>query len=241
MRSPGFWNPCYIFRKPPPHPVLAAHRDRLAGRDFRQPLAELDFVAVDTELTGFDAKKDAIVSIGAVRISNMGILAGDVFHTLVRPPAGVSRTSSLIHGLTSAQLADAPPLEASLAAFIEYCGPAVLVGHHADLDMGFLNAAARRHFGGDLSAPCIDTLRLAQVHEEKRLTFTGSAAAAEHVGFSLPALCRRYGLPLFPAHNAVGDALQTAYLFLYLAKKLAQGRPMTLAGLWRAGRLWWRV
>jgi DNA polymerase-3 subunit epsilon len=221
------------------HPALAAHR-RLAGRCDDRLLTELECVVVDTELTGFDPDRDALVSIGAVRIRDMAIVPGEVFYTLVRPVAGVPRAASLIHRLTDAELAAAPSTDEALAAFAVYCGPAVCVGHHVDLDMAFLNAAARRHLGGELAAPCIDTLRLAMAYEEKRLGMSGGDGAFEHMEYSLHAVCNRYGLPVFAAHDARNDALQTAYLFLYLVRKLARGRPLTLAGLWRACHPWWR-
>jgi len=222
------------------HPVLTLHATAQAGRDQASLLDELEFVVVDTELTGFDPRHDAMVSIGAVRLRGLSIAAGETFYTLVRPDCDVPRDSSLIHRLTAAELVHAPPVQEALAGFLDFLGPAVIVGHHVDLDMTFLNAAARRHLGGDLAAPCIDTLRLAMALEEKRLTFEGGFGDFEHMGYSLPSLCRRYGLPAFSAHDARSDAMAAAYLFLYLSKKLGRGRPLSLTGLWRAGRLWWR-
>lgn len=226
------------FAPRPVHPVLAAHRAAQAGRDDRAVLDDLEFVSVDTELTGFDPRRDAVVSIAAVRLSGLSILAGETFATLVRPDRDVPRSSSLIHRLTEAELEKAPAMDAALAGLLKFIGPAVVIGHHVDLDMAFLNAAARKHFGGELAAPCIDTLRLGMAFEEKRLTLEGGGDL-EQAGYTLPTLCRRYGLPVFAAHDARHDALAAAYLFLYLAKKLGRGRPMPLAGLWRAGRLWW--
>jgi len=228
-----------LFGTAPRHPALAAHLLAQARRDNSRPLDELEFVAVDTELTGFDSRRDAMVSIAAVRLRGLSISPGDTFHTLLRPDRDVPRESSLIHRLTAAELADAPPVGEALEGFLAFLGSAVLVGHHVDLDMDFLCTAARRHLGGNLDAPCIDTLRLAMIFEEKRLTFEGGVGDFEHVGYSLPMLCRRYRLPAVSTHDARSDAMAAAYLFLYLAKKLGRGRDMTLAGLWRAGRLWW--
>jgi len=220
------------------HPILAAHREIQAGRDPQALLADLEFVSIDTELTGFDPRRDAVVSIAAVRLRGLSILAGETYATLVRPDRDVPRTSSLIHRLTAAELEQAPSINEALAGLLDFIGPAVIIGHHVDLDMAFLNAAAKRHLGGELAAPCIDTLRLGMAYEEKRLTLEGGGNF-EQTGFNLPTLCRRYGLPSFAAHDARHDALAAAYLFLYLAKKLGRGRPMALSGLWRAGRLWW--
>jgi DNA polymerase-3 subunit epsilon len=77
-------------------------------------------------------------------------------------------------------------------------------------------------------------------YEEKRLAAGGRGEVAETLDYTLPALCRRFGLPEFAAHDARADALAAAYLFIYLARKSAAGRPLGLDGLWRAGRAWWR-
>jgi len=174
-----------------------------------------------------------------VRLRGLSIMAGETFAALARPERDVPRQSSLIHGLTASALVEAADLEAVLLGLLEFVGPAVIVGHHVDLDMAFLNAASRRLLGGELAAPCIDTLRLAMAYEEKRLSPEGGAGL-EHAAFDLPSLCRRYGLPDFAAHDARHDALAAAYLFVYLVKKLGRGRALTLSDLWRAGRPWWR-
>jgi DNA polymerase-3 subunit epsilon len=225
------------FGRHPLHPVLAAHRAAQARRDPRALVGELEFVALDTELTGFDPRKDAVLSVAAVRLRGLSIRTGETFAALVRPERDVPRVSSLVHGLTASALRQAAGLEEVLAGLLDFIGPAVVVGHHVGLDMGFLNAASRKCFGGELAAPCIDTLRLAMTYEEKRLALEGGGP--EHNAFDLPSLSRRYGLPAFAAHDARQDALAAAYLFLYLGKKLSRGKPLTLAGLWRAGRLWW--
>ncbi|KHK00955.1 3'-5' exonuclease [Desulfovibrio sp. TomC] len=221
-----------------PHALLAAHRAAQAGRDPQALLDDLQFVAVDTELTGLDPRRDAVVSVAAVRLRGLSIVAGETYATLVRPDRDVPHNASLIHRLTAAALESAPPMAEVLAGLLDFIGPAVIVGHHVDLDMAFFNAASCRYFGGELASPCIDTLRLAMAYEEKRLTLEGGGDI-EQAGYTLPALCRRYHLPSFAAHDARHDALAAAYLFLYLAKKLSRGRPLPLAGLWRAGRLWW--
>lgn len=221
-------------------PALAAHRLAQQGRDPGASLADLSFVAVDTELTGFDPRRHALVSIGAVRLRGLEILSGETFYSLVRPPGDVPKDSSLIHGLTASGLSAAPTEAEALVRFLDFLGDAVIVGHHVDLDMGFLSAACRRHLGGEIAAPCIDTLRLAMGFEEKRLLAAGGHGDAQALDYSLPALCRRYGLPEFPAHDARGDALAAAYLFVYLVRKSARGRSLSLDGLWRAGRMWWR-
>ncbi len=55
--------------------------------------------------------------------------------------------------------------------------------------------------------------------------------------YNLEDLAQEYGLPAFKAHDALEDALQTAYLFLFLVKKFRKGGLVTLKELYRAGRV----
>lgn len=215
------------------HPALLRNRELCAGLDQDRPLSECSFVVLDTELSSMDPRKGEIVSIGAVRLKGLELVPSDRFRTLVRPRNTAPTDSTLIHRITPEDLAHAPALEEVLPDFARWCGGDVLVGHYIDLDMGFLNRACQRLLGAALANPCIDTLRMAQCYEERRPdAYLG--AHLETLSYTLSALSVRYGLPDFPRHDALGDALQTAYLFLFLAKKIQSGRIRTLRELWRA-------
>ena len=43
------------------------------------PLAQVPFVVLDTELTGLDAKRDSVVSVGAVKMAGTRIELGRSF------------------------------------------------------------------------------------------------------------------------------------------------------------------
>jgi DNA polymerase-3 subunit epsilon len=119
--------------------------------------------------------------------------------------------------------------------FIEFCGDALLVGHYVALDMGFLNRAAKEVLGGNLSNPSVDTMRLAQGYKEAHF-MEDYGHTNLTTSYSLEDLSREFGLPQFKPHDALEDALQTAYLFLFLVKKMKQGRIRTLKDLYHAGR-----
>ncbi len=217
------------------HALMARNQEACAGLNQALPLAGHSFVVLDTELSDMDVKTGEILSIGAVRIEGLTIRPAASFSSLVRPTDMAATGSTLIHRLTPESLESAPALDEVLAAFIDWCGGAVLVGHYIDLDMGFLNREARRLFGQGLANPCIDTLRMAQAYEERRPNaYLG--AHLDTLSYSLSSLSLRHGLPDFPRHDALADALQTAYLFLFLVKKMRGGRIVTLKDLWNAQR-----
>lgn len=215
------------------HPLIRQNHDDFRARRQDLPLTGYEFVVFDTELTGMDERRDEIISIGAVRIENMQIVAGESFHSYVRPRNLSHSPSTLIHRITPNQLRAAPPLAEVLPAFLEFCGPRLLIGHYVTLDAGFINRACRQLLGGEIKNPCLDTLRLAQAYTAK---CSNNYYDFDYLqtSFTLPDLSRQYGLPLFAAHDALADALQTAYLFLFLVRKIMGSGDPALHELFKA-------
>lgn len=222
------------FRKP--HPVI--EENKACFEDFVQsrPLADYTFVVCDTELTGLNRRRNEIISIGAVKIIDFRIELNQSFHRYIRPRDLAHTDSTLIHRITPEQLRSMPPMEEVLPEFIRYCGDALIVGHHVTLDMNFLNRAAREVLGGTISNPSIDTMRLAMGYKEAQFMDQYGHNKLS-TSYNLNDLSREFNLPVFSPHDALEDALQTAYLFLFLVKKMKQGRIRTLKDLYEAGRL----
>ncbi|MDO9042149.1 MAG: 3'-5' exonuclease [Desulfocapsaceae bacterium] len=220
----------------PPHPLIIQNREAFAGFDQSRPLTEYTFVVCDTELTGFDRKRDEIISIGAVLIRDLQIDLGATFHQYIRPRSLRHTEATLIHRITPEQLAGAPPLEEVLPDFIEFSGNGLMVGHFVELDMGFLNIAARKLMGGTLANPAIDTIRMARRY--RQILLGPFREEDDHsVSYVLEDLAREYNLPMFKPHDALEDAIQTAYLFLFLLKKFRKGGLLTLKDIYQAGRV----
>ena len=220
----------------PPHPLLIRNREAFAGFNQSRPLADYTFIVCDTELTGFDRKRDEIVSIGAVLVRDLQIDLGATFHQYIRPRNIEHTQATLIHRITPQQLMEASPLEEVLPAFVEFMGNSLMVGHHVALDMDFLNRAARKVLGGTLSNPGIDTMRMAQGY---RRVLNGHFQDEEDrsCSYALEDLAKEYHLPMFKPHDALEDAMQTAYLFLFLLKKFRRGGLLTLKDIYQAGRV----
>ncbi len=226
--------------RPPDHPSFVRNHAYFADIDQDRPIEEYDYVVLDTELTGLSQRNDEIVSIGAVRIRNLQILAGNTFYTLVKPKKIDVTQATLIHQITPHELETAPLIEDVLPDLLDFCGHSFLVGHYIDLDTKFINKAATNHFGSTIKTPCLDTLRLAQIYTEK-IEGKYHDRQALQVSYNLTDLCKQYELPLFPAHDALQDALQTAYLFLFLVKSLQQSGLVTLRDFFCAGQSWNRL
>ena len=229
-----FFNPRSWFANPVP--LLQKNKDFFLDFDQRRPLAEYSFVVFDTELTGLNRKKDELISIGALRITNLQIDLSSMFHHFIQPRDLTHTDATLVHRITPEQLEGAKPIEEILPKFVEYIHGSLLVGHNLPLDMHFINNAARKVMGGTLSNPGVDTMRMAQGYKRVLLGHYHEHNPRE-ISYNLDDLGKEYGLPAFKPHDALEDALQTAYLFLYLIKKFRKGGLVTLRDIFQAGRV----
>lgn len=177
----------------------------------RSDWREVPFVALDLETTGGDPERDEIVSFGWVCIDRESIVLSSARHRVLRLRGEMSPTSAVIHSITDDESAAGAPLEAVLSEFLGVLAGRVMVAHYTPTEVGFVAAASRQVFGAEILTPAVDTLTLATAaaRREHRRPARGE--------LRLGNLRRRYGLPRYPAHNALSDALSAAELFLALA------------------------
>ena len=81
-------------------------------------------------------------------------------------------------------------------------------------------------------------MRMARGYKEARLIH-GYGSYDQRESYRLEDLAAEFNLPRFKPHDALEDALQAAYLFLFLLQKLQRGGVNTLRELYRAGRSAW--
>ncbi len=174
-------------------------------------MAERVYVALDLETTGLDAKRDAIIEIGAVRFQGNRIL--DRFVTFVNPQRAIPLRVQQITNIRNSDVVDAPLLERVIPELLAFVrgDVAALVAHNATFDLGFLQSA-----GVNFQRPVLDTFELATI----LLPGAGS--------YNLGELCRLQGITLTDAHRALDDAVATAQLFMQLYQLIRQAAPSTL-------------
>lgn len=181
-----------------------------------RPLAQLSYTVFDTETTGLAPDDgDQIIQVGAVRIVNLRLLRNETFDQLVDPRRRLGPASLRIHGITEDMLRGQPLIDEVLPAFHEFCEDTVLVGHNAAFDMRFLQLK-ERSAGVRFDQPLLDTLLLSEVIHP---------AQDSH---RLEAIAQRLGVPIEARHNALGDALITAEVFLRMLGLLADAGIRTL-------------
>ena len=189
-----------------------------ANVDLDADWRSIDYCVIDVETTGLDLRQDEIISLGSTQIHEARIKTAGNFYREVRPRRLPSVDSMRVHGLRSIDLENALSLEEIIPDFAAQIGGRVVIAHAAWIERAFLQRHLRRT-GLEFSKPMIDTAALARA--------AGYAQESNGREPSLEFLARRLNLPAYAPHNALGDALTTAVVFLALATRL-EGIQLTV-------------
>lgn len=182
--------------------------------DNRKALKQLNindaiFTVLDTETTGLNVNEGhKIVSVGGIKIKSYQLLEDQILDELINPERDIPFASRNIHYISDDQVKDKPniyQLEKKISNFLENT---ILVGHNVDFDIGFIkkNAAQTSLATTVKKIPSIDTILLA----------AGLYPSLE--SYELSFLCDHFRIKTFDQirHSAIGDAVITARLFLFL-------------------------
>lgn len=201
----------------------------------RTPLEELRLLAVDVETTGLDPRRDRVLSVGFVPVDGDRIVLGGAGSVLVRAGGdggdddGVGQ-SATVHGITDDDVAGGISVEQALDLVFDALPGRVLLAHHSRIEIDFLGTLCRRTFGVRPPLAAVDTLGL-----QRRV-----AGAGIDMGFTVePAgedlrlwgARERFGLPRSRAHDALGDAVACAELYLAQVAELGLRGASTLRDL----------
>lgn len=181
------------------------------------PLANLPALAIDTETTGLDTRRDRVISIGAVRLHGARLYRAATVNLLVNPGCAIPNRTIAVHGISNSMVADAPPFKAvadEIGAATEHL---VLVGHHVAFDIQMLRNEMSAS-GRDWSpAHSLDVMLLYSglFPDATSLLLDDIAAALE--------------VPVIGRHSALGDALTTGEIYVRLVPVLIGRGVDTLA------------
>lgn len=162
------------------------------------------YVAVDLETTGLDPKRDKIIEIGAVRVTEGE--AGDTFECFVNPYRSLEERVISLTGITDSQLNQAEGIETVIGRFLDFAGNLPILGHHVIFDYSFLKRAAVNS-GSGYERQGIDTLKLARKF------------MPEDSPKSLSAACRYFGIEIKQSHRALCDAFAAHELYQAMKKE----------------------
>ena len=169
-----------------------------------QNIKDAVFCIVDLETSGGKPDNSQIIEIGAVKIQNGEII--DSFESLVYC-GYVPKYVTMITGIETAALANAPHLKTVLQKFKEFLSGSIFVAHNVDFDYKFLSNSFKRCGLGEIANRKVCTIDLA------RKTIESQKYGLQHLNEEL-------GLENESHHRALSDARATAKLFMIVLEKL---------------------
>jgi DNA polymerase-3 subunit epsilon len=171
-----------------------------------QPVAEAEFLAVDTETNGLPGDLCELTEVGAVLVG--GGELHDTFDSLVRTERPLSRGIQRFTGITQAMIDTAPPPRDVLEELRELLDGRVMVAHSARFDRRVLRDAFERCGIDWPKPPVLCTVQLARRFaplSQKR---------------SLAPLADSLGIEVDEVHRALPDALTCARVLCALFPRL---------------------
>lgn len=179
----------------PPPPVAITPSTRLA---------DLPIFVLDLETTGLNVERDAIVSVGGVRMVGGTIYHGRTIDHLVNPDRPIPPRSTAIHGITDEMVAAAPQFRQLWPELEAQLESTVIVGHNIGFDIAHLRRSTREAGIAWEPPPNLCTYLLAGALQPRLPSLELERLAAE------------FGITARGRHTALGDSLVTADLFARL-------------------------
>ncbi|MCW8907237.1 MAG: exonuclease domain-containing protein [Sedimenticola sp.] len=210
-------------RKMPACPLRDFYEVPFPDRDLEW--RQVDYLALDFETTGLQAGSDQLLSVGYATVRGDSLLLRDATHILIRPTIDIPEASAVVHGILDDRAAEARSLEVILPQILQALSGKVLLAHHAAIEYEFIDHACRNLYGYPFVCPVVDTLAL----EVRQFRLRDQAIRSGDL--RLANARRRYGLPRYPAHNALTDALSAAELFLAQTAYRSTRRALRLKDL----------
>ena len=155
-----------------------------------------DYVVIDLEMTGLNAKTDAILEVGAVRVRDGR--QTETYGAILKCGRELSERVVELTGITR--------------EFFTFLGDDVLVGQNVIFDYSFLKQWSVNH-GQAFERNAVDTLKLARRFlpaEQKK---------------DLESLCTYFGIGRERAHRALDDAMATGIVLERLKQEYGTAQP----------------
>lgn len=211
-----------VFALPPARWAAALKREwllyHLGDPRFRfmwDPAPDNEWVALDCETTGLNVKLDDIIAIGAVRIRDNRIMTSERLELLVRPgKQRLSADSVRVHRLREQDVALGISADEAMAKLMHFIGSRPLVGYYLEFDMAMIRRVLFPMLGMGLPQPRIEVSSL--YYDYKFRQQPQHAQGSSRIDLRFDSLMKDLGLPVWPAHDAVNDAIMAALAFLKL-------------------------
>ncbi|MDP5255359.1 MULTISPECIES: exonuclease domain-containing protein [unclassified Vibrio] len=190
--------------------------------DSHTPCHALDYLVFDIECSGLDAEKDTILSIGWLSIEQQSIKLNSAQHYYITPdaPSAMDKDAVAIHQIMPKHLQQGIAIETAFQRLFDAAQGKVLVVHGKCVEVAFMAQFFARYYQTPLPPfYWLDTLTM----EKNSLQAKGDFQQ----GVTLSEVRQRHGLPPYPEHHALSDALATAELWLAQMHRRDRQSPVT--------------
>ncbi len=168
-----------------------------------------EVVVFDTETTGLDTKKDAILSIGAVKIKKNKILTSQSFEVFIKPSKEISQESIKIHHMRPCDLQNAlEPLD-GVRKFLEFIQNRPLIGYYLEFDIAMINRLIKPWLGVTLPNKQVEVSGL---YFDKKIALIPQG----NIDLRFDTILKDLNIPKMGQHNALNDAIMTAMVYTKL-------------------------
>lgn len=186
----------------------AFHNWQERKQEIARPWYEASYFVLDMETTGLDPKQHQVVSLGWVLVEQ-GVIQLDTAQHLLLDSAQIDDTSVGIHMITDADVLEQGRRHESVLRYLrQIMKDKVVVAHYAPLELGFLKSLWQTQPMPSLSFKWLDTMQIERQRRER------AQEVVQEGGYRLAPCRERYGLPEYPGHDALTDAMGTAELLL---------------------------
>ncbi len=168
-----------------------------------------EVIVLDTETTGLNPKKDAIISIGAVRVKGNRAYLGNAFEEYLKPDTKISIESIKIHGIREIDLQNAKDAKDVIPKLLHFIGNRPIVGYYIDFDKKILSRYTKDLIGIELPN---QTIELSQMYYKRYKKHS----AYEFVDLKFDTIIEQLDLPKLGKHDALNDAIMSAMIYLKL-------------------------
>ncbi|MBK8944675.1 MAG: 3'-5' exonuclease [Ignavibacteriae bacterium] len=180
-------------------------------QNYKIPISQTDFVIIDVESTGLAFKKDKILSVGGLRIKNNQIDVSNTFEIYLEQDE-FNPHAALVHGILKKSNSEKISEQDGIIKFLKFIKNDIIVGHSISFDISIINETINRNGGSKLLNKSIDTINLYKRIKGEDYKIDSSV--------SLDTISEEFKITKSDRHNAAGDALITAILFMKLISKL---------------------
>ncbi|MDA7746880.1 3'-5' exonuclease [Psychromonas sp.] len=185
--------------------------------DLDDDIFSLEYISVDFETSGFDPKKDALLSVGYLPLIKEQLILSKAVETFIHGGEKINAATAVINHIVPEMLEKGAPLKEVMdKLFEEFIGRVIIV-HGSIVEKRFLNHYIAKEYGlPPLPLLWVDTLQIEKsLHMYKNNSETSD--------FRLSSIRERHRLPEYSAHGALIDSLATGELYLALLKICFEG------------------